>query len=203
MIIKYIPMNTKLQELTDKIYLEGVEKGNLEAKAIIEQAQAEAEKIKAQAQVQAQKIIEDAEVKSAEIAKNTRSELRLFAQQSVNALKTEITNLIGGAIVSDSVKAAASDKVFMQKAILTLVQEWSKNQQVIIEAKDEKALTDYFMANAKNLLNNGVKITEANGAKADFTISPAKAGYKITFGEEEFVAYFKEFLRPKLVEMLF
>ena len=91
----------------------------------------------------------------------------------------------------------------MQKAILTLVQEWQKNQQVIIEAKDEKALTDYFVTNAKSLLNNGVKITEANGVKADFTISPEKAGYKITFGEEEFVAYFKEFLRPKLVEMLF
>jgi len=91
----------------------------------------------------------------------------------------------------------------MQKTILGLVQEWGKNQNITIEAKDAKSLTDYFAANAKDLLNKGVKITEANGVKADFTIIPEKAGYKITFGDEEFIAYFKEFLRPKLVEMLF
>ena len=53
-------MNNKLQELTEKIYLEGVEKGKVEAaqliadaeheaKAIIAKAQAEADKIKAEA----------------------------------------------------------------------------------------------------------------------------------------------------------
>ncbi len=181
-------MNTKLQELTDKIYLEGVEKGNTEAKAIVEKAEKEAAAIVA---------------KAAELSKNTQSELKLFAQQSVNALKTEITNLINGVIVSDSIKAATADKAFMQNTILTLVEAWAKNQDVIIEAKDAKSLTEYFASNAKALLNKGVKITEANNIKADFTITPQKEGYKITFGDEEFLAYFKEFLRPKLLEMLF
>jgi len=196
-------MNTKLQELTDKIYLEGVEKGNAEAKSIVEKAQIEAAGIVEKAKLEAQQIIANANAKAAELTKNTQSELRLFAQQSVNALKTEITDLLCGNIVSDSVKAATSDKAFMQKTILTLVQDWGKNQSITIQAKDAKALTDYFMANAKELLNNGIKITEANGVKADFAIIPAKGGYKITFGEDEFIAYFKEFLRPKLVEMLF
>ena len=196
-------MNTKLQELTDKIYLEGVEKGNEEAKAIVAKATAEAEEIKSKAEAQAQKIIADAQAKSAELTKNTQSELKLFSQQSVNALKSEITDLICGSIVSASVKAATSDKAFMQKTILSLVQEWGKNQSITIETSDAKALTDYFLANAKELLNKGVKITEANGVKADFAIIPEKEGYKITFGDAEFIAYFKEFLRPKLVEMLF
>lgn len=196
-------MNTKLQELTDKIYQEGVEKGKETANVIIEEARTEAEALIAKAKADAEKIILDAENKSKEIAKNTQSELRLFAQQSVNALKTEITNLISGAVVSESVKAATSDKAYMQKVILTLVQEWAKNQAVSIEAKDAQALTEYFTANAKDLLNKSVKISQANGIKADFTILPEKDGFKITFGEEEFIAYFKEFLRPKLVEMLF
>lgn len=196
-------MNTKLQELTDKIYLEGVEKGNNEAKVIVENAQLEAASIIAKAKSESEKIIADAHAKSAELSKNTQSELKLFAQQSLNALKSEIAHLISGSIVSDSVKAATADPVFMQKVILTMVQDWTKSQDVSIEAKDAKALTDYFAANAKELLNKGVKISEANGVKADFTISPEKDGYKITFGEEEFVAYFKEFIRPKLVEMLF
>lgn len=196
-------MNTKLQELTDKIYLEGVEKGNADAKVVVAKANTDAAEIIEKAKEEAAKIIANAELKSAELLKNTQSELRLFAQQSVNALKTEITDMLCGTIVSDSIKAATVDKAFMQKAILTLVQEWAKTESLTIQAKDANALTDYFMTNAKDLLNKGVKITEANGIKADFAIQPASAGYKITFGDEEFIAYFKEFLRPKLVEMLF
>ena len=196
-------MNTKLQELTDKIYLEGVEKGNEEAKAIVDKANIQANEIKEKDLAEAQKIILEAQTKATELAKNTQSELKLFAQQSVNALKSEITDLICGSIVTASVKAATADKAFMQKTILSLVQEWGKNQAITIETSDAKALTDYFLANAKELLNKGVKIAEANGVKADFAIIPEKEGYKITFGDAEFIAYFKEFLRPKLVEMLF
>ena len=196
-------MNSKLQELTDKIYLEGVEKGNSEAKQIVDNAEKEAAEIIANANAEAAQIKANAETFAAELSKNTQSELKLFAQQSVNALKTEITDLLSGTIVSDSVKAATSDKAFMQKTILTLVEEWAKNDTLVVEAKDAKALKDYFVANAKDLLNKGVTISEANGVKADFAITSTKEGYKITFGEEEFIAYFKEFLRPKLVEILF
>ena len=42
-----------------------------------------------------------------------------------------------------------------------------------------------------------------SGTKSLFTISPADGSYKVNFGEEEFENYFKDFLRPQLVEMLF
>lgn len=196
-------MNTKLQELTDKIYLEGVEKGNAEASEIIAKAKAEASEVILKAQNEADKLYKSAEDNAKELIKNTQAELKLFAQQSVSALKTEITNILCGEVVSDSVKAATSDKVFMQKLITIMVEELAKNQAVIIETKDAEALTSYFKSNAKELLNKGVKIEKVNNIKTDFTISPADGGYKINFGEEEFIAYFKEFLRPKLVEMLF
>jgi V/A-type H+-transporting ATPase subunit E len=196
-------MNTKLQELTDKIYNEGVEKAREEARLIIESAEKQASEIVAKAESEASHLITKAEARSSELSKNTRSELQLFAQQSVNALKTEITNLIAGKIVSDSVKAATADKTFMQQAILKLVEQWAQNQQVVIQTADAEALTRYFEANAKALLNKGVTIEQANGVKAGFNIIPQKEGYKITLGEEEFIAYFKEFLRPALIEMLF
>lgn len=196
-------MNTKLQELTDKIYLEGIEKANAEALEILSDARKQADGIVSKAQDEAVKLLKSAEDKSNELMKNTRSELKLFAQQSVNALKTEITNIICGSIVSDAIKTATTDKVFMQKMLLSIVEGLAKDQQVIVEAKDAKALTAYFESNAKALLNKGVTIKEANGIKADFTVIPAEGGYKLTFGEEELIAYFKEFLRPKLVEMLF
>lgn len=196
-------MNTKLQELTDKLYTEGVEKGKTEAAQIIENAQAEAAQIIEKATEEAESMKASARQAAEELTKNTQSELQLFAQQSVNALKTEITNLICDKLVVDSVKAATADKLFMQKIITELVQSWVKNEDITIETKDAQNLTDYFAANAKELLNKGLTIKDVKGLKTDFSIAPTKGGYKLTFGDDEFIAYFKEFLRPKLVKMLF
>ena len=196
-------MNNKLQELTDKIYLEGVEKGKNEAKEIISKASEDAEKIIAQAKSEAEKILADAEKQAKKLEKNTKSELKLYTNQSLNALKSEITNIISDKISSAAVNAALDDKQFMQSIISDIASKWVANGDVVIEAKDAKSLEDYFIANTKNLLNNGVTIKEVKGLKTDFTISPVNNGFKVAFGENEFIEYFKEFLRPKLVDMLF
>ena len=192
-----------LSELTDKIYAEGVEKGNVEAKQIVEKANAKAADIIADAEKKAAALIAAAENKSADLDKKTRAELKLYAEQSVNAVKTEIVNLLADRIAADSVKAASTDAKFMQGLIAKLAEQMAKNGEVLIEAKDADALKKYFAANAKGLLDKGVKIAEVKGIKTDFTIQPAKGGYKLAFGDAEFIAYFKEMLRPQLVEMLF
>lgn len=192
-----------LSELTDKIYAEGVEKGNAEAQQIVANANAKAEEIVANAHAKAKAILADAESKSADLDKKTRAELKLYAEQSVSAVKTEIVNLISDKIASDSVKAATADPKFMQSLIAKLAEQMAKDGEVLIEAKDADALKKYFAANAKGLLDKGVKIAEVKGIKTDFTIQPAKGGYKLAFGDAEFIAYFKEMLRPQLVEELF
>jgi V/A-type H+-transporting ATPase subunit E len=192
-----------LSELTDKIYAEGVEKGNEEAKQIVEKANEKAAEIIEQAEKKAASIVADAESKSADLDKKTRAELKLYAEQSVSAVKTEIVNLISDKIASDSVKAATADPKFMQSLIAKLADQMAKDGEVLIEAKDADALKKYFAANAKGLLEKGVKIAEVKGIKTDFTIQPANGGYKLAFGDAEFIAYFKEMLRPQLVEELF
>lgn len=193
----------KLEELTSKIYAEGVEKGNAEAKEIVAKATKDAEAIVAEANKQAEQIIAQANQKAQELDKNTRSELKMFAEQSVNALKTQVTNLLTDQIAQDSVKAATADAQFMQGVILKLVDAMAKDGNVVVETKDAEALKAYFAANAKALLDKGVAVKEVKGIKTDFQIAPAKGGYKLSFGDAEFVAYFKEFLRPQLIEMLF
>ena len=71
-----------LSELTNKIYAEGVEKGNAEAQQIVAKAQEEAAAIVAKAQKEADAKVAAAEAKAAELDKNTRAELKLFAEQS-------------------------------------------------------------------------------------------------------------------------
>lgn len=196
-------MDTKIQELTDKIYKEGVEKGNEEAGRIIAEANIQKNTIISEAEAEAKRIVAAAEKQAAELKKNTEAELRLFATQSVEALKSEVTNLITGDIAGSNVKAALIDPAYMQKVILELVKSWPANELLSIQTSDAAGLQSYFEANAKDLLGKGYKIEKVNGKKASFSVIPADGSYKITFGEDEFIEFFKEFLRPQLVEMLF
>ncbi|MDD4592824.1 MAG: hypothetical protein PHG06_20720 [Parabacteroides sp.] len=196
-------MDTKIQELTEKIYKEGVEKGNEEAGRIIANANVKKEAILNDANVEAKRIIAAAEKQAAELKKNTEAEIKLFGSQSLEALKSEVMNLITGSIVSTNVKAVVADKNFMQKIILELVKNWAKDGSVTIESAEAESLTAYFESNAKDLLDNGVKIEKVNGKPTSFTILPADGSYKVNFGEEEFISFFKEFLRPRLIDMLF
>ena len=196
-------MENKIQELTEKIYREGVEKGNDEANRLISNAREEAAKIIEDARKEADAIILAARKNATEISENTQSEIKLFAGQALNALKTEVTSLLSNQVVSDAVKNFVGDKEFLNKFIVTLAEKWVSDEPIVISAADAEGLKKYFATKAKEVLDKGVKIEQVNGIKSIFSISPADGSYKVNFGEEEFENYFKEFLRPQLVEMLF
>ena len=196
-------MENKIQELTDKIYREGVEKGNTEAQKLIANAQDEAKKIVEDARKEAEAIVAASRKSADELAENTKSELKLFAGQAVNALKSEIATLVTDKIVNADVKAFAADKDYLNAFIVALASKWSVNEPIVISTADADGLKKYFASQAKALLDKGVKVEQVNGNKTLFTVSPADGSYKVNFGEEEFMNYFKEFLRPQLVEMLF
>ena len=198
-----IIMENKIQELTDKIYREGVEKGNEEAQRLVGNAREEAAKILEDARKEADAIIAAARKTAAETAENTQSEIKLFAGQAVNALKTEVASLLTNQVVTEAVKGFVSDKDYLNKFIVSLATQWVADEAIVISTADAEGLKKYFAANAKAVLDKGVKIEQVNGNKTLFSISPADGSYKVNFGEEEFENYFKDFLRPQLVEMLF
>ena len=193
----------KIQELTSKLYSEGVEKGKQEAEKIIAEANAQKKQILDEATAKAQEIIATAEKQSAEMRSHTEAELKLFAAQAIEALKTEITNLITDKLASDNVKAAMQDQTFIQKIIVELVRNWSKNEKLTIGVQNSKDIENYIASNAKDILDKGLKIESVNGIKSGFTLSPEDGSYKVKFGEEEFIEYFKEFLRPQVQKLLF
>ena len=196
-------MENKIQELTDRIYREGVEKGNEEAKKLVEKAQDEANQIVENARKEADAIVTAARKSADELVDNTKSELKLFAGQALNALKSEIATVVTDKLVSADVKAFASNKEYLQAFIVSLASKWSAEEPIVISTADAEGLKKYFAAKAKQLLDGSVKIEQVNGLKTLFTVSPADGSYKVSFGEEEFMSYFKDFLRPQLVEMLF
>ena len=193
----------KIQELTSKLYSEGVEKGKEEASKIIAEAKAQKKQILEEAEAQSRQILNAARKEVAELRSHTEAELKLYASQSSEALKTEITNLITGKLAESNVNAATEDKLFMQKLIVALVQNWAREEKLTIGTENAEELQSYITANAKNLLDKGIKIETVNGIKTGFTISPEDGSYKVKFGEDEFIEYFKEFLRPQIQKLLF
>ena len=193
----------KIQEITSKLYAEGIEKGKEEADKIVAEAKVLRDQIVEEAKKEAEQIVASAKKETGEWKSNTESELKLFASQAAEALKSEITNLVTGKLSASNVKAALEDKTFMQKLITELVQNWSKNETLTIGVESSEELKQYISRNAKYLLDKGLKIESVNGLKTGFILSPEDGSYRVKFGEEEFIEYFREFLRPQIQKLLF
>ncbi len=193
----------KIQALTEKIYREGVEKGQAEAQQLIEEARRQAEQIVEEARRQAAVIESEARKEAAELDAHTKSELKMYAAQALNALKSEVTTVIGNKLTSEAVGKLTSDNDFLGKFLVELAGKWAGGEPVVISAENADALKAYFATHAKALLDKGVTINKVNGKDTLFSIAPADGSYKVNFGTEEFENYLKEFLRPQLREMLF
>ncbi|MBR3883819.1 MAG: hypothetical protein IKJ31_03570 [Bacteroidaceae bacterium] len=195
-------MENKIQELTEKIYNEGVEKGNAEAERIIADAKEKATAMLNEAQEKANEIVAKAHKSAEELENNTRSELKLYGAQAIGALKSETTSMITDAIVKAAVKEAL-DKDALKNIIVKIVERWDINEPLVISTSEAEELKKYFATKAKGLLDKGVEIKQVNGLKTSFSIAPADGSYKVNFGEAEFEVFLKSFLRPQMVELLF
>ncbi|MEE4197742.1 MAG: hypothetical protein V2I54_08865 [Bacteroidales bacterium] len=202
-------MENKLQELTQKLYNEGVEKAKEEADKILADARAEADKLKKNAEKEAKGIIEEAEQKSEEIKKNVHAELELASKQTVRTVKQQITEIITSKVIDEPVKQAFDDEKFVKEIIETIIKNWDprENQSIdlsiLLPEKLEKEFEKYFKAKSGKELNATLELSFSDTVKGGFKIGPADHSYKISFTEEDFINFFKSYLRPKTVEMLF
>lgn len=196
-------MENKIQELTEKLLKDGVEKGNAEAEKIIAAANEKASQIVADAKAKSEEIEAAAQKNVQGMEENMKSEIKMYAAQALNALKSEIADVVGEKIVKETAVEMAGDKDFMNEFMLKLAEKWGAQEDIVISTEDAASLKALFAKKAKALLDKGVEIKEVNGKKAQFTIAPADGSYKVNFGQAEFEEYFKNFLRPQLVEMIF
>ena len=196
-------MDNKIEQLTQKLLTEGVEKGKAEAEKIIASANDKAAQIIAEAQAKAEEIEAAAKKNAAGVEANTKNEIRMFAAQALNALKVEIANVVCDRTVKAAVEEAVSNKDFMNEFMLKMAEKWGAGEDMVISAADAASLKALFAKKAKALLDGGITIQQVNGQKAVFTVEPKDGSYKVNFGEAEFEEYFKGFLRPQLVEMIF
>lgn len=198
-----VDMDSKIQELTDKVYNEGVLKGKEEAERIIQLAQEKASKIEAEANEQAKRILLNAEQKSGEIRQNVERELRLQATQIIEATRASLVEELTGKIATENIQAMKATPETIQRIILEIVKGFDLNKGVEISTPLAQELETYFAQNARELLERGVTIRHISGQSANYTLRPSDGSFKLEIGEDTFLELFKSLLRPQLSQQLF
>ena len=67
----------------------------------------------------------------------------------------------------------------------------------------KKAIADYISSSVKDSLDKNIEIEGADGIKNGFRIASDNGRYYINFTDKEFDAFFREYIRPRVAEILF
>lgn len=201
-------MQNKLQELTDKIYQEGISKGNEEAERIISEARAESEKIIKGAEKERLVIIAEAEKKAEELMQKSLSGLKMSFQHAMITLKQEIERVIICKLVEDPVSKTFTDANFVAHLIETIVEKWSPGDgeegiEFYLPEEMINEIEQYLRKKTTKTLSEGIMLHPVKSMAKGFEVRPYGKEYKISVTEKDFSSYIKEILRPKLVDMLF
>lgn len=202
-------MENKLQELTQKLYDEGLEKGRAEAGKLISDARAEAQKILAEAQAQADGIVRAARTKAEDVEKNTLTEIALAGRQAVSKIKSEIAGAIVAKATGGSVKSASLDPEFIREMLVSVAKNWNgaDSGKVTLQAllpEDARAKLDAaFAKSAKSLLDAGIEVGWSKSVKTGFKVGAREGGYYISFTDADLEALLGEYLREKVYQLLF
>lgn len=200
--------NNKLQELTQKLYNEGLEKGRTEADRLVAEAKQEAAKIIADAKAEAEAVTKAAEVRAEDIAKNAMTEISLAGRQAVSKIKSELAEAIVAKATSDAVKAATIDSTFVKDMLLAVAKNWSAATTdvslVALLPEDKRNELDAAMQkSADELMKAGIEVGYSKEVKSGFKVGEKSGGYYISFTDESFDALLKEYLREKVANMLY
>ncbi len=202
-------MENKLQELTKKLYDEGLSKGRHDAETMLADAREQAKKIVADAWAEAGRIKGDAEARAEDLRKNTLTEIGLAGKQVVGRLKEAIGGMVVARSVNGSVAQAAMDPAFIREVLVAVAKNWqgAAEERVTLKALLPEAmkakLDKAFEESVRGSLDSGLDIAFSDGVKSGFRIGPKDGGYYISFTDESFEALLGEYLRPKVNEVLY
>lgn len=198
-------MDNKIQQLAEKIYKDGVEKANGQADQILSSAKAERDEIVESAKKEADSLIANAQAEVKAMKERAETEIKTSITNAREALKSEITNLLTNQSVVKGVEEAFNNPEVLQRVVLKMAETMIADggNGVTISTEDAERLQSFFQANAASILEKGVTIDRVNGLKRAFEIAPKEGGYKINISPESFVEYFKDFLRPRMRELLY
>ena len=200
-------MQNKLQELTDKLYNEGLSKGKQEGEEILAKAKVQAEEIVAKAKAEAAAIVAAANKDAEDLKTKVQGDLKMAAAQSVAATKKDIETLVVTKMTETEVKKALTSADFGKEVILAVAKgfttEDAADLELVLPESLKKELEPFVTSELGKVLKGGVEASFTKKIAGGFTIGPKDGGYFISFTEETFNALISEYLRPATKKILF
>ena len=200
-------MQNKLQELTDRLYNEGLSKGKQEGEELLAKAKVQAEEIVAKAQAEAAQIVAAAQKQAEEIKTKTTSDVKMASSQSLAATKKDIETLIVAKMTNEAVKSALTSAEFVKEVIKAVAEKFNTDGPVDLALglpeSLKKDLEPFVTAELAKILGAGVEASFSKKVSGGFQIGPKDGGYFISFTEATFTELISEYLRPTTKKLLF
>lgn len=200
-------MQNKLQELTDKLYNEGLSKGKLEGEEIVAKAQAQADSILAQAQSKADAIIAQARKEAEDIKLKVTSDVKMAARESIASTKQDIESLIVAKMAAEPVAKALSDVDFTKAIIKEVAGKFSVQEsadlELVLPESLKAELEPFVTGELASLLKREINAEFSKKISGGFTIGPKDGGWFISLTDETFGELIGAFLRPATKKILF
>ena len=200
-------MQNKLQELTDKLYNEGLSKGKQEGEEILAKAKVQADEIVAKAHAEAAAIVAAAKKDAEDLKTKVESDVKMAASQSVAATKKDIETLVVAKMTEAEVKNALTSADFVKEVILAVAEGFNTEEpvdlEVVLPEALKKDLEGFVAKELANALKGNVEASFSKKVAGGFTIGPKDGGYFISFTDETFNALISEYLRPATKKLLF
>jgi V/A-type H+-transporting ATPase subunit E len=197
----------KLQELTQKLYEEGLAKGKQDGEALLQKAQSEAEGIVKQAQEEAEAILAKARKDAEDFKVKVEGDVKMAAQQAVQATRTDIENLVVSKVVDGTVDKALANEDYIKGIITAVAQKFSADEpadlSLVLPENLRKSLEPFVKNELGKLLGKGVDATFSKKVAGGFKIGPKDGGYFVSLTDETFKDLIGSYLRPATKKLLF
>ena len=200
-------MQNKLQELTEKLYQEGLVKGKAEGEELLAKARQEAAQIVAEAKEKAAAITDKAEKDAEDLKSKVESDLKMASAQCLQATKKDIENLLVGKIEAGKVSETLKDSAFIKEIIKTVAARFNAEEATdlaLILPESQKAELEPWVRNElAKTLKAEVAADFSKKISGGFTIVQKDGGWFVSLTEQTFNELIAEYLRPVTRKILF
>ena len=197
----------KLQELTEKLYNEGLSKGKEEGQALLDKAKAEAEDLLEGARAEAEAILAQANKDAEDLRSKAESDVRRASLQAIQATRGDIENLLVSGLVADGTKSALSSADFLKGIIKAVAERFSAEEPqdiaLILPENLRSELEPFLKGELAKALGKGVEGTFSKKIAGGFKIGPKDGSYFISMTDETFTDLISEYLRPATKKLLY
>ena len=197
----------KLQELTQKLYDEGLAKGKQEGEAVLQKAVEEAGSIVKKAQEEAEAILAKARKEADDFKVKVEGDVKMASMQALQATRADIENLVIAKAVNGPVAKALSSEEYLKGIITAVAQKFSAEEPAdlsLVLPESLKAGLEPFVKNELGkLLGKGVEASFSKKLAGGFKIGPKDGGYFVSLTDDTFKDLIGAYLRPATKSLLF